>query len=265
MKLFDQHVHTHFSQDSTESLQNYIDKAIELGVDTLVFTNHIDYDYVTYNNNWVVDFDKELEEIKEYRKKYSNMKIYQGVEFGYTASRVKEINELIKNNQFNVINYSMHYSYGIDYYVQDEFKKKGIKETVLLYLKSVIEMLDAPIDFDVLCHVDYGFKTAHLIDSSLVLSEFEEELKIIFNKLIKLDKCLEINTKVQEAINDDSNVLYLLKLYKECGGKHLTLSSDAHRVDRLCSSFDKYLQIIKDAGFDELNYFVERKRYTYYI
>lgn len=265
MKLFDQHVHTHFSQDSTESLQNYIDKAINLGIDTLVFTNHIDYDYVTYNNNWLVDFDRELAEIKEYREKYPNLHIYQGVEFGYTASRVNEINDLIKNNNFNVINYSMHYSYGIDYYVQDEFKKHGIIETVRLYLESVIEMLDAPIDFDVLCHVDYGFKTAHLIDNSIKLSMFEDELRIIFNKLIKLDKCLEINTKVEEAVSDDSNVQFLLTLYKECGGKLLTLSSDAHRVDRLCSSFDKYMKMIKDAGFNELSYFIDRKRYVYYI
>ena len=80
------------------------------------------------------------------------------------------------------------------------------------------------------------------------------------NKLIiEKDKCLEINTKVQNAINDE-HTLYILSLYKKLGGKHLTLSSDAHAADRYCSSFDKYIKIIKEEGFDHLCYFVNRER-----
>ena len=42
----------------------------------------------------------------------------------------------------------------------------------------------------------------------------------IMKVLIDKDKCLEINTKVQEFINDQ-HTLYILNLYKELGGKNL--------------------------------------------
>ena len=83
--------------------------------------------------------------------------------------------------------------------------------------------------------------------------------------LIEEGKSFEINTKVQESINNDDHVRYMLNLYKSLGGEKLTLSSDAHSVDRYNSSFPRYIKIIKECGFNKLRYYVKRKEYTFDI
>ena len=41
--LADYHVHTEFSDDSTEPMGNVINKAIALNIDEICFTDHVDY------------------------------------------------------------------------------------------------------------------------------------------------------------------------------------------------------------------------------
>ena len=79
-------------------------------------------------------------------------------------------------------------------------------------------------------------------------------------ELIKKDKAMEINTKVQSVLPME-HTEYLLKLYKSLGGIHITLSSDAHELRRFCDGFDKYIPVIKKCGFDHLTYIVKRKKY----
>ena len=136
---------------------------------------------------------------------------------------------------------------------------------VSLYFEAIIKAINSNIDFDVFSHIDYAFKTARTLDNNLQISTFESQLKIIFNLLIKKEKCLEINTKVQEAINDESHIKYLLNLYYSLGGRDLTLSSDAHVENRYLSSFDQYKEIIKECNFKYLCYFINRKKYKFYI
>ena len=43
----------------------------------------------------------------------------------------------------------------------------------------------------------------------------------------------------------------LLRLYYDCGGRILTLGSDAHRCDRLANGFDRAAHMLRDIGFIE--------------
>ena len=91
-------------------------------------------------------------------------------------------------------------------------------------------------------------------------------IQIVINPENKVyNKALEINTKVQEAINDINHTKYLLSLYRQMGGEKVTLSSDAHSKERYLSNFDYYKNIIKECGFNYLVYFVKQKEYHYSI
>ena len=140
------------------------------------------------------------------------------------------------------------------------YKKYGIENVLNTYFDNILEALESGIDFDVLSHVDFGFKSAYLIDNSIKISLYEDKLINIFKRLIELDKTLEINIKVQSFINDE-HTKYILRLYKKVGGKNLTLSSDAHSIERFYKNFEHYIGIIKDEGFDHLNYFINRTRF----
>ena len=132
-----------------------------------------------------------------------------------------------------------------------------------LYFNIMINATSSFTKYNVLSHIDYGFKTIYQNDNSKKIKEYESYIVEVFKNLIKNNKALEINTKVQEAINDDNHTLYLLKLYKSLGGEKLTLSSDAHSSERYKSSFDHYMKLIKECGFNYLVYFVKQKEYKY--
>lgn len=170
------------------------------------------------------------------------------------------IDEIMRNHKFDIVNFSVHESGTIDYYYKEQYIDNDVDKTLDLYFNNVLEALDSGFDFDVFCHFDYGFKTAYLISNQYKLSDYEDYVTQIFKKLIKMDKTLEVNIKVQRFINDE-HTKYFLDLYKKLGGKNITLSTDAHSIGKFYDKFDHYLKLIKDAGFDHLNYFINRQRY----
>ena len=172
----------------------------------------------------------------------------------------KRIKDIINYHHFDLINFSLHESDNIDYYFHQDFLKYGVLETLNIYFSRELEAIKNFNDFDVFCHLDYGFKTAYLEDHSLSIRQFEPQIIKIMKDLIKKDKALEINTKVQEVL-PIGHTLYILQLYKSLGGKYLTISSDAHEVERFCSSFDTYINLAKKVGFTHLTYFVNREKH----
>ena len=51
----------------------------------------------------------------------------------------------------------------------------------------------------------------------------------------------------------------ILKRYLELGGKIITLGSDAHFAEDICSDFDTAIKELKEIGFKEITTFKNRK------
>jgi len=267
MVLHDQHVHTSFSFDSEELAENYIKEAIKRGCEYFVATNHFDINLYNKHNDFIFDIEEENKELKKLQEKYSNIKILHGIEVGYKYFKKDnaKTKKILQSYSFDLINLSVHDYKDIDFYYIDIYYKKGVDKILNIYFNQVLNLVKENPDYDVLSHIDYGFKTPYLNDKSLSIKRYENILKEIFYELVKNDKTLEINTKVEDMIDDKEHLLYILKLYKECGGKNLSLSSDAHQLNRYMISFDKYMSLIKNAGFDYLVYYVNRKKNYYKI
>lgn len=260
MKLYDQHVHSGFSFDSEQDPREYLVAAEKLGLEYFVLTDHCDLNYFDRGSDLFFDLKEQDKCLSELQKEFPSIKILRGIEIGYKPSELKRIKQIIKDNRFDVINFSLHESDNIDYYEKTDYQRAGIMNALDIYFKRELEMAKSFDDYDVFCHLDYGFKTAYKMDKSLKISLFEDILSQIMKEVIKREKALEINIKVQGEINLE-HTRYILNLYKSLGGKYLTLSSDAHSVNRFCDSFDKYTKVIKEEGFDELVYFLERKKH----
>jgi histidinol-phosphatase (PHP family) len=263
MVLHDQHVHSSFSHDSNEDILNYVEASIKQGCKYFITTEHIDFDLPVKHETWSVDFNKLQDKLQLIKSTYPIIPLL-GVELGYKKEYIQSLKKIIKNNNFDLINLSIHDNGEIEYYYQECYKKYGIKETLTIYYEQVEEALDNFLDFDVLSHLDYAYKTAYLIDNSYDFFNDLESIKTILQKLIKLNKTLEINTKVQKYLPDE-HLFKLLNLYKSLGGTKLSLSSDAHTVNRYLENFHKYQEIIKKAGFDYLCYYIKRKEYRFII
>lgn len=265
MTLHDQHVHSKYSVDSDEALINYIQIASDKGCKYFVTTEHFDLDLVEHHEDWMVDYSALKQELKNYCKLFPNMEFLLGIEVGYRKDKLAQIEEQLSSETFDVINLSIHDSKNADFYWYKYFKKYGEKKLLNQYFDIMIEATSNFEHYNVLSHIDYGFKTVYLQNKNIKMSEFEDKLKVIFKNLIARGKALEINTKVQEAIDNIEHTQYILSLYKNLGGTRITLSSDAHIRERYLSSFNIYKDLIKACGFDYLVYFVKQKEYHYAI
>lgn len=262
MKLHDQHVHSYYSVDSEQKLEGYLDLARKFGLSYFVTTEHLDLDYQKDGSDWTFDINKRKEELKNLQSKYPEIKMLEGIEIGYKNTTKDKSFEVLKNNKFDVVNLSVHEVDRLDLYHKEAFKKYGIEKILGIYYDSMLEAVEVYPDYDVLCHIDYGFKTAYILDSNQRLEMYEEKIAKILKVLIEKDKALEVNTKVQTFLPNE-HTRYLLRLYKKLGGKNLTLSSDAHEAERYCDHFEEYMKIIKEEGFDHLCYFVGRQRFEF--
>ena len=259
MLIHDQHVHSYYSFDSKQNIEEYLSLAKKLGLNYFILTDHCDLNYLDKGKDIFFDLEKQNTELDELQNKFKEIKILRGIEIGYKPSEIGRIKKIISATNFDLINFSLHESDGIDYYFTSEFEKFGIKKTLKNYFRREFEAINNFNDFDVLCHLDYGFKTAFLANNKLRISDYEEDLTKIMNVLIRNEKALEINIKVQSVLPLE-HTKYILRLYKKLGGKYLTLSSDAHEIAFFRHDFDKYIKLIKESGFDSLTYFVKREK-----
>lgn len=269
MVLHDNHVHSFFSEDSVEDYAAYVKKAYELGCKYFITTEHLDFDLARSGKDWLVDYEK-MKKLQEQLKEKYNLTFLLGIELGFRKDKLDLIKKWYDSQDFDLVNLSIHDSGEFEYYYIESFKNQGFKETLDYYYKQMSEAIDLAPDFDVLSHIDYAYKTvynASLYNKEIVLFDFFEHLPIIkeiLEKLIKKGKALEINTKVQSAF-PDTHLISLLSLYKSLGGYKLTLSSDAHSLDRYLADFDHYKEIIKKQGFTYLCYYIKRKEYHFDI
>ena len=264
MKIHDQHVHSYYSYDCDQAIEDYLISATKRELSYFVLTDHCDLNHISSGEDLFFDLRKQDQELTELQNKYPNIKILRGIEIGYRPSELSRIQKIIKDNHFDIINLSLHELDDIDYYFKDGFVRDGVKNTLETYFQKQLEMVNNFDNFDVLSHIDFGFKTAYLLDNSLCIKDYEDTIKRMMQTIIQKDKAFELNVKVQEYLPIE-HTKYLLNLYKSLGGNYITISSDAHKIDRFCDGFDKYIPIIKAAGFDSLTYFIDRKKYQYNI
>ena len=264
MKYFDQHLHTEFSFDSKENVENYIAAAIERGAEYLVTTEHLEYDWKgdgsAEGKDLIPDFAAQKRLYERLSEKYPSITLMQGVEIGYQRKCRAEIKKVLAENDFDLINMSVHDYKGTDLYFYD-FEHDDPNEVLEYNFGRIVEAAASDIDYDVICHVDYAFRAAYEKNKNLKIDLYADFLKKIFRIVIDRDKALEINTKVQQRIGDEAHTRKLLSLYKESGGRALTLSDDAHRISNFMAEPEKYAAIIKECGFDTLRFYIRRKPY----
>ena len=78
--------------------------------------------------------------------------------------------------------------------------------------------------------------------------------------MIRRGKGIEINTACMGSILEDTMPgMEILRMYKELGGRIITAGSDSHRPERIGYGFDRVYQMLKEAGFDSISIYKNRK------
>ena len=106
----DNHVHTVFSSDSEEPLEQMLTQAVEIGLSSICITDHMDYDFPDLGNGMNFEFDPRayMTALQQIRPKFPNLEIRQGVELGLKDSALPQASALINNYDFDFVIGSTH-------------------------------------------------------------------------------------------------------------------------------------------------------------
>ncbi|MCK5128279.1 MAG: histidinol-phosphatase HisJ family protein [Clostridiales bacterium] len=235
--MHDLHIHTHHSCDSKTSLDSYCKKAVELGLEYICFTDHIDFNKADYGYGYYDAslFFKEFNPLKE--KYVDNLTLLCGVEFSEPHVYPKEF-EMYQKMPYDFILGSIHF--WVDDLFPTKMKKSNIsaKTAFNRYWQEVYAAVSFG-GFDSLAHFDFPKRYY----GELLYSE--KSIISVCKKMIRNNIAMEINTStLRQGLDCSMPDKALLDIYKQAGGRYVTFGSDAHSVQELGAGYQHARSLI---------------------
>ena len=231
--MFDFHMHSSVSFDSTEEAINMVKAAENLGLKEICFTDHYDF-------NSEKDGHHDLYTKEQYLAAYNDLtspsvKIRRGVEFGLTPWNKNELNAYLKMlPQTDFVLGSVHYVGGTDPYFKEFWQGRDFRNAIDSYLEQVLICVQAHDNFDVLGHLTYVCKSAYNpLGKGIAYSEVCDVVDEILRTLVYKGKGIEVNTSGIDRIGEFLPTDEYLKRFRELGGEIVTVGSDAHDATRV--------------------------------
>ncbi len=252
MIIADYHVHSHFSSDSTASMAETVEKAIELGMNKICFTDHMDYDFpVKYGLPFVFDPDEYFKELDVIADRYkSKIKVLKGIELGlqpYLAPRYKK---LLKQYDFDFAIGSSHLVNGMDPYYPEYWRDITAEEGMRTYFQSIIDNVKAFQEFQVYGHLDYIVRYAPDKNQSYTYEKYADIIDEMLKTIIGSGKGIEVNTAgYKYGLGFAHPQTDVLNRYKELGGEIITIGSDGHKPEHIGYDFPKAEEMLLSLGF----------------
>lgn len=274
----DYHVHTEFSDDSNYPMEEVVKDAITKEFDELCFTDHVDYGIkkdwdepgeMIYRKGGVgepekmavanVDYPVYYKKFQEMKKLYGDkISLKFGLEFGMQAHTIEKYKKLFVRYPFDFIILSVHQIEDKEFWDQGFQKGRTQQEYNERYYEEMLYLVQNYHNYSVLGHMDLITR----YDKAGVYPF--EKLKPILTKILKTviadGKGIEVNTSSHRyGLKDLTPSRDILKLYKELGGKIITIGSDSHKPEHLGAFVDETKAELKSLGFEEICTFDKMK------
>ncbi|MCD7893349.1 MAG: histidinol-phosphatase HisJ family protein [Erysipelotrichaceae bacterium] len=257
----DYHVHTEFSDDSEYTMEDVIKDAINMNMDEICITDHVDYGI---KNDWDsgveieyrdgmplanVDYPKYFEEIDRLRKIYPII-IKQGMEFGIQTHTIKDYEKLFHQYDFDFIILSIHQVEDKEFWTNEFQAGRTQKQYNERYYQEMLDVVKNYKDYSVLGHMDLivRYDDQGIYHFELLKDQIAEILKIV----IEDGKGIEVNTSSHRyGLKDLTPSRDILNLYKDLGGRIITIGSDSHKKEHLGAYIEETKEELKKLGFKE--------------
>ncbi len=250
--IFDSHMHSKFSTDSDMNILDAIAVGKEKNIG-IIITDHMDLDYPIID-----EFKFDIPSYFDEYEKYRSDKVKLGIEIGLTTNTVLENEKIAKSYDFDFVLGSIHAVRGLDIYEEYVHQGYNKKEFFTYYFEDMLKCVQLHDNFDALSHIDYPCRYCKFDNKEILVSEFKDILSEILITLINKGKVLELNTTRLHIPEANKALRDIYKLYRDLGGKYITLGSDAHSHLKINNNFDLALEFIEDLGLKGV-YFNKRK------
>ena len=261
----DIHVHTSFSSDCNEPMENQIKSAISKGLTILCITEHMDFDFpkssIEDGCDFILDTPKYYDSYKTLKDKYQGkITLLFGVELGLQPHLYNTLSEYINTYPFDYIIGSEHITNKKDPYYASFYEGRSEYDAYCEYFEDICTNIDTFSDFNTLGHLDYVVRYGPNKNKDYSYSKYSDYIDEILKRLITKGIALEINTGgYKSGLNSPNPCKDIVLRYKELGGELITIGSDSHDSGRIAADFDKVEALLTDCGIKYYSYFVNRK------
>lgn len=254
-----QNLHTHCTYcDGTNTMEQLVKKAIDLGFDTIGFSSHAPMPFETgyaIQEDQLKNYSNEAKILK--RKYQDSIKVLCGLETDYFSVTSKEsfdyiigsVHVIKIGDQYYDIDYSLEYTERIinDHFCSDSNKyAKAYYETM-----AKMPKVSRP---DIIGHFDLLTKFNEI--KPLIDTESKEYKKYAVDALYAVTETVDIFELNTGAISRGYRKTpypspFILKEIKKAGGK-MIITSDCHNMEYLDKGFDTGIELLRCCGFEEV-------------
>lgn len=230
--MFDYHMHTVVSYDGHNTPLEMAQAAAKAGLQEICFTDHLDYQLGVPKET--IAYTPET-----YRTAYENLHVpglstRQGAEVGMTPWNKDEVSQDLAQYPYDFVLGSVHFINEEDVYYPEFWVGRDFLATERIYFEEMLRCVQLHDNFDVLGHLTYISKVkGHPSPRIIPVEDHKEVIAEIMKTLIAKDKGMEINTSGVDRCGDFLPGIPYLKLFKDLGGRIVTVGSDAHTFDRV--------------------------------
>ena len=252
----DLHNHTTLCNHATGTMEEYVKKAIEVGIDEFGFSEHAPMDFDKKYRLDILQKDYYENEVKRLKEEYKNqIKILLAYEVDFMQD-VKMLDVILNANVDYLIG-SVHFLDGWGFDNPEfigKYENRDIDKIWQDYFDTVQIMAKSNY-FDIVGHIDLIkiFKFLPKKDIKLIAQDALKEIK-------KSDMVIEINAAgLRKPINEVYPSKDILELIAELDIP-ITLSSDAHSIEQIGFKYDEVVDYVKSFGFTKVGTFDNRNR-----
>jgi histidinol-phosphatase (PHP family) len=258
--ICDYHLHSTHSFDARNSIKEVCSAAIGQGIHEIGFAEHVGIDPADEAFG-ALNYVRYRKDIMEARKNCAGkLKIRLGVEIDFRPGTTAEIEGYLKKHDFDFVIGALHYLDDEILLRTDIFEKHPAHTIWSRYFDELLLMVSTGL-FDIIAHLDVP-KRGHVpLHGPFNWKQYEKQIRSILAEIIKYEAALEINTA---GLRKQAGEIFpspgIINLYRQLGGRYITIGSDAHSAPSVGCDFDIAIQAAESAGFTHMTTFSARKK-----
>jgi histidinol-phosphatase (PHP family) len=243
--LTDYHMHSTFSPDASNSLDQMCQHALQIGFEEIAFTEHVEW-----HPDWhgTLDIYSYLSAVQTLKSNYirKGLKIYAGVEIGNPHDYPDQASEILHNPQIDVIIAALHWLHGENIHLAECFAGRDPNEVYIEYFCEIRRMSDC-CDFDILAHFDRIFLAGSKFGYIPKVEQLESVIRSTFTTMAENNQILELNTKLFGHMPPfwKDIMATIISWFREEGGSGVSVGSDAHNIFEIGRHFDVAEEILE--------------------
>lgn len=256
--LYESHCHTTLCKHASGDPEEYCEHALKRGLRGIIFTCH-----APLPNGWApevrmsdAEFDTYVAMVERARERFAGrLDVRLGLESDYVPGVEPWLERLHRRAPLHHVLGSVHYQMG---FYREMFFTGDVFAYQQLYYRHLAEAAETGL-FDTLAHPDL------IKNEDPAAWDFERARPFVAEALDRIAAtgvAMEINTsgmlKALPEMNPGPGQLAMMRER----GIPVVLGADAHRPDRVADRYEEAMGLLRAAGYDEVNVFLDRRRHA---